>query len=130
MRFSWSRGFAHIAIALLCLSAEGCMGWADIFAQKHTLIGDFGLMQGESAKMEVYLMSKEQSVSVAGPLHQLGWNEQYIIFTDDNWPKPWNVIRVSDHARFTITDGQRTSDPSFKGISIMSPTDAWNSKKR
>jgi hypothetical protein len=106
------------------------MGWGDMFAPKHTLTGNFELMQGESAKTEFYLMSEGQPISVAGPLHQLGWNERYIIFTDDNWPNPWNVIRVKDHTKFTITEGQRTSDPSFKGISIMSPTDAWNSKKR
>jgi hypothetical protein len=106
------------------------MGWFDIFAPKHTLSGDFSLMQGESAESEIYLMSKGQSVSVAGPLHQLGWNQQYIIFTDANWPQPWNVIRVQDHAKFTITDVQRKTDPTFKGISIMSPTDAWNSKAR
>jgi hypothetical protein len=104
------------------------MGWFDIFAPKHKLSGDFSLMQGESADIEVYLMSKGQSVSVAGPLHQLGWNEQYIIYTDANSPQPWNVIQVKDHAEFKITDVQRTTNPAFKGISIMSPIVAWNSK--
>jgi hypothetical protein len=94
------------------------MGWLDIFSPEHTLSGDFPLMQGESANIEVYLMSKGQSVSVAGPLHQLGWNEQYIIFTDANWPKPWNVIRVKDHAKFIITDAQRTTDPGFKEFQL------------
>ena len=35
------------------------MGLFDIFAPKHKLSGDFSLMQGESADIEVYLMSYE-----------------------------------------------------------------------
>ena len=96
-------------------------------APEHKISGNFLLVQGESG---IYLMSDWQTVNVAGPLHQIGWNKQYIIFTDANWPKPWNVIRVKDHTKFTITDTQRTTDPAFNGISIMSPTDAWNSKAR
>ena len=99
-------------------------------APEHKISGDFLLVQSESANVEVYLMSNQQTVSVAGPLHQIGWNKQYIIFTDANWPKPWNVIRVKDHTKFTITDTQRTTDPAFNGILITSPTDAWNSKAR
>jgi hypothetical protein len=94
-------------------------------APDHKVSGNFLLVQGESG---FYLMSDWQTVNVAGPLHQIGWNKQYIIFTDANWPKPWNVMRVKDHTKFTITDAQRTTDPAFNGISIMSPTDAWNSK--
>jgi hypothetical protein len=111
MRFGWNRWLARMAVLLLCMSAEGCMGWFDIFAPRHRLPGDFSLMQGESSNIEVYLMSKGQSVSVAGPLHQLGWSEQYIIFTDANWPKPWNVIRVKDHAKFTIATPRAHDQP-------------------
>jgi hypothetical protein len=96
-------------------------------APERKIFGDFLLVQGESG---VYLMSDWQTVNVAGPLHQIGWNKQYILFTDANWPKPWNVVRVKDHTKFAITDTQRTTDPAFNGIVIMSPTDAWNSKAR
>jgi hypothetical protein len=106
------------------------MGWLDLLAPRHKTSGDFSLMQGEVADPEIYLKSKGQSVSVAGPIHQIGWNDQYIVFTDANWPQPWNVIRVKDHTKFTITDAQRTTDPTFKVIPITSPTDAWNSKPR
>ena len=96
-------------------------------APDHKISGNFLLVQGESG---IYLMSDWQTVNVAGPLHQIGWNKQYIIFTDANRPTPWNVIRVKDHTKFTITDTQRTTDPAFNGILITSPTDAWNSKAR
>ena len=92
---------------------------------EHKISGNFLLVQGESG---VYLMSDWQTVNVAGPLHQIGWNKQYIIFTDANRPNPWNVIRVKDHTKFTITDTQQTTDPAFNGVVIMSPTDAWNTK--
>ena len=117
-------------IALLtCLSTEGCMGWGDMFAPKHLVSGDYSLMQGESdSNPDVYLMVKGSSTSVAGPLHKLGWNQQYIIFTDANWPNPWSVIRVKDHSKFTITETQRVSDSAFKGISIVSPQAAWDAK--
>jgi hypothetical protein len=106
------------------------MGWGDMFAPKHSVSGDYYLMQGESADNEVYLMIKGKSVSETGPLHRFGWNEQYIVFTDANWPNPWNVIRVKEHSKFTITEAQRVTDPAFKGIVILSPQDAWNTKNR
>ena len=130
MTFKFKRWFACMAVLFLCLPAQGCVGWFDLFAPQKKLSGDFALQQGESASLQFYLMSKGQSGSVAGPLHQLGWNEQYIIFTDANWPEPRNVIRVKDHSKFTITEALRTTDPAFKVIPIMSPTDAWNLKKR
>ena len=125
---SWKSYSLCLVLAILSLSADGCLGAADIFAAKHPISADYFLMQGESSENDVYLMSKGSSVSVAGPMHQLGWNQQYILFTDENWPHPWNVIRVKDHAKFTITDSQRLTDPAFKGIAIMSPSSAWNAK--
>jgi hypothetical protein len=120
---------AHLLSGITSLFVRsGLHGLGDMFAPKHAVSGDYLLMQGKSENMEVYLMVKGQSVSVAGPLHDLGWNDQYIIFTDANWPQPWNVIRVKDHAKFTITDAQRTTNPIFKGIAILSPADAWNGK--
>ena len=43
---------------------------------------------------------------------------------------PWNVIRVEDHSKFTITEMQRATEPAFKDIVITSPDDAWKSKTR
>ena len=72
--------------------------------------------------------AQRKSTSVAGPLHKLGWNQQYIIFTDQNWPNPWSVIRVKDHSKFTISETQRLSDSAFTQISILSPQAAWDAK--
>jgi len=96
-------------------------------APEHKIFRDFSLVQGESG---FYLMREWQTVNLAGPLHQIGWDKQYIIFTDANSPNPWNVIRIKDHTKFTITDAQRAADPAFNGIFMMSPTDAWKSKAR
>jgi hypothetical protein len=118
-----------MALLVMCLPTEGCMGWGDVFAPKHVASGDYSLMHGEpDSDNDVYLMVKGKSVSVAGPLHQIGWNQQYVIFTDANWPNPWSVIRVKDHSKFTVTEAQRLTDPAFKGITILSPQDAWNTK--
>jgi hypothetical protein len=107
------------------------MGWGDIFAAKHRVAGDYFFMRGESGSAdEVYLLVKGTSISVAGPLRRVGWNEQYIIFTDENWPTPWSVIEVSDRRKFTITDAQLGTEKAFKDIKMLSPADAWDAKKR
>jgi hypothetical protein len=88
-------------------------------------------MQGEmNPPEEIYLFVKGKPGSVAGYIHRIGWSQRYIIFTDENWPKPWNVIEVQDHKAFTISDSQRTTDERFKEIQLMSPADARKSAKR
>lgn len=125
-RFSRGGSASLVMMLALSLSAIGCLGWGDMFAARHPISGDYFLMQGESdSSSEVYLMSKWRSISEAGPLYKVGWNQQYIIFTDQNWPTPWNVIRVKDHTKFTITEKQRVTDSNFKGIAILLPSDAW-----
>ena len=117
-----------IGIALL-LVPTGCMGWGDMFAPRHRISGDYFLQQGEDPKGdEVYLFVKGASVSVAGPLHQIGWNGQYILFTDANWPAPWNVIRIADHRMSRISAQQMQSDGAFTGIRILSASSAWHQK--
>lgn len=129
MKFFSTKLLFCTALLLTCLSTEGCLGCGDMFAPKHPVSGDYSLMQGESdSNPDLYLMVKGSSTSVAGPLHKVGWNQQYIIFTDENWPTPWSVIRVRDHSQFTITELQRGSDSAFKSISIVSPQSAWDAK--
>lgn len=119
------------ALFILSLGLTGCMGWGDTFAPKHYISGDYFLMLGEPEDPnQVFLLSKGSSISIAGPMDQMGWNKDYIIFTDRNWPQPWSVIRVKDHQKFTITEKQRLADPSFRGIVIKKPSDAWNAKIR
>lgn len=122
---------AVVMLLALSLPVMGCLGWGDMFAPKHYISSEYFLMQGESeSSAGVYLMMKGRSISLAGPLHQVGWNQQYIIFTDENLPDPWNVIRVTDHTQFKITEIQRAADPAFKVISILSPSKAWELKTR
>jgi len=83
----------------------------------------------DDAKSSFYLMQKGKSASVTGPLHEIGWNQQFVLFTDDNWPTRWNVIDVVDHRKFTIAENQRATDGRFSGIKVMSPTDAWTVAK-
>ena len=88
-------------------------------------------MQGENPTgNDVYLMVKEKPGSVSGPLHEIGWSRQYILFTDDNWPTRWNVIDVRTHKMLKITEAQRIGDNSFRIINMLSPADAWNASKR
>lgn len=113
----------------LAFLLTGCLGWGDMFAPRHTISGDYSLMQGEGGD-DIYLFVKGASVSVAGPLHQIGWNGEYIIFTDANWPTPWNVLRVADHHLFKISQQQLQTDNALKGIALLSPSAAWNKKSR
>ena len=112
---------------LLALLLSGCLGWGDMFAPRHAMSGDYFLMQGEGGD-DVYLMVKGSSGSVAGPLHEIGWNSQYIIFTDANWPTPWNVIKVSSHQSFRVSDEQRRTDQRLNDIRLLSPSAAWRAK--
>jgi len=83
-------------------------------------------MEGEgNSPNDLYLLVHPQAISVAGPIHRIGWNQQYIIYTDDNKPTEWNVIEVNEHRQFTTTDIQRTQDSRFKQIAIGSPSEAW-----
>jgi len=87
-------------------------------------------MQGEDPEQpETYLFVGKNSNSFAGPLHKIGWNQQYVIFTDENWPNPWNVIRIENRQKFTITEKQRTTEETYKQIPICSPADAWKYAK-
>jgi hypothetical protein len=84
------------------------------------------LMEGEEGiTKDLYLLVHPKPNSVAGPLHRIGWNQQYILYTDDNRPTEWNVIAVKEHTTFAITDIQRMQDFRFKQIAIGSTSEAW-----
>jgi hypothetical protein len=62
-RLCWTRLLLFFALLLMCLCAEGCMGWGDMFAPKHLISSDYSLMQGEEdSNPDVYLMVKEASI--------------------------------------------------------------------
>jgi hypothetical protein len=83
-------------------------------------------MEGdENTTEDLYLLVRHHSNSVAGRLHRIGWNQQYIIYTDGNDPTEWNVIAVKEHGRFTISEIQRRQDSRFKQIAIGSASEAW-----
>jgi hypothetical protein len=101
-----------------------------MFAEKRPIVGDYLLMQGEKdPNNEIYLFVDGHSGSIAGYLHQIGWNQRYIMFTDENWPKPWNIITVENHKLVTIAEAQRLADADLKNIQIFSPADAWKKAK-
>jgi hypothetical protein len=107
---------------LLSAVSVGCLGWGDMFAPKRSVAGDY-FLKGDDDLETFYLFAHPGQGSVAGPLRRIGWNQQYIIYTDDN--KPRNVIAVKEHTQFTITDVQRMQDSRFKQIPIGSAPDAW-----
>jgi hypothetical protein len=129
MRFLNRRLSGFVGLTLVSLALTGCLGWGAIFAEQRALSGDYSLIQGEG-NGSVYLMVKGRSGSVAGPLHEIGWSQRYIVFTDDNWPTRWSVMDVAAHQMFKLPDSQRMIDDRFKGIKIISPQDAWTAAKR
>jgi hypothetical protein len=87
-------------------------------------------MQGEGYPDNgLFVMEKGRSGSITGALHEIGWNQNYILFTDDNRPARWSVIDVAAHKVVNITESQRVADDKFRGISIMRPIDAWTAAK-
>ncbi|MGB8521461.1 MAG: hypothetical protein WCD43_00715 [Candidatus Acidiferrales bacterium] len=117
-----------VAVLFLFVPLSGCMGWGDMFAPRRPIAGDYYLMQGEAAEA-LYLFVRGNQSSIAGPVHRIGWNHQYIIYTDDNKPTEWNVIAVKEHTPFTINDVQRAQDSRFQQIVILSWSDAWEKSK-
>ena len=108
----------------------GCLGWGDMFGEKPVIAGDYFLMEGEqNTTDDLYLFTGDNTVSVAGPLDRIGWNQQYIVFTDAKYPDQWNVIAVKEHSRLRITDNQRTQDSRFDHISVGSTAAAWQRAK-
>ena len=117
-------------VLVLIIPLAGCIGWGDMFRERLTVSGDYFLMEGEGDSTDnLYLFNRDDSNSVAGPLKRIGWNQQYIVFTDANNPTPWNVITVKDHSKFTITDIQRSQDSRLQQIAIGSTSEAWQKAK-
>jgi hypothetical protein len=84
----------------------GCIGFGDLFAEKHSLAGDYYLMQREVSPSDVYLFVGHESTSIAGPLHQ-NWVESGLHpFTNGNRLQAWNLINVNGHRITTITEAQ------------------------
>ena len=116
-----------ISVFILFIPLTGCLGWGDMFAPKRPIAGDYFLMEGETSGL--YLFVRGNNSSVTGKLHQIGWNHQYIIYTDDNKPIEWNVIAVKEHNQFTINEIQRAQDSRLQQIVIGSPPKAWERAK-
>jgi hypothetical protein len=108
------------------------MGWGDMLAVKQSVAGGYYLMQPQEGPSpgDIYLFDGRASHSVAGPLHQIGWNQHYIIFTDANQPQPWNVIDVNAHKTIFITEGQRATEETFRTINVLTPAQAWTKARR
>ena len=127
-----ARGFRNVVgLSTLSFALNGCLGWLDIFAEQRPLSGTYSLMQGEGYPDNgLFVMEKGRSVSISEPLHEIGWNQTYILFTDDNWPTRWSLIDVAAHQVLKITESQRSVDGRFRGINILTPKDAWIAAKR
>jgi hypothetical protein len=119
-----------MGVLLLLLPLTGCLGWGDLFQEKRFIAGDYFLMESDrNTTDDLYLFTGDNSGSIAGPLNRIGWNQQYIVFTNARLPTQWNVITVKDHSEFNITDTQRTEDARFRKIIVGSASEAWQRSK-
>jgi hypothetical protein len=112
-----------VAVLLVFLPLAGCMGWGDVLAPKRPVAGDYFLMEGKESE-DLYLFVRGNDNSITGKLHRIGWNHQYIVYTDENKPVEWNVIAINDHSEFMINDSQRRRDSRFQQIVIGSWSEA------
>ncbi len=115
-------------VFLLSVALAGCVGWGDMFSPKRAIAGDYFLMEGETPN-SLYLLVRGNAGSVTGELCRIGWNRQYIIYTDENQPIKWNVIAVEGHKQFKINDIERAHDSRFREIVISSQSEAWEKAK-
>lgn len=119
---------AQALLLFLLLPLAGCLGWGDMFAPKRFIVGDYFLTEGDTSG-DLFLCLRGNDSSVTGQLHRIGWNQRYILYTDDNKPTEWNVIDAPEHRRFTIDDAQRAHDSRFDQIVICSRPEAWEKAK-
>jgi hypothetical protein len=117
-----------VAVFVLFLPLAACMGWGDLFAPKRPVAGDYFLMEGKESD-DLHLFVRGNDISITGKLHRIGWNHQYIVYTDENKPVEWNVIAIKDHSEFMINDSQRSQDSRFQQIVIESLSEAWEKAK-
>ena len=119
-----------MGVLLLILPLTGCLGWGDLFQEKRFIAGDYFLMESDrNTTDDLYLFTGNNTVSIAGQLNRIGWNQQYIIFTDANQPAQWKVITVKEHRESKITDTQRAQDSRFQHIILVSTSEAWQRAK-
>jgi hypothetical protein len=119
-----------MGVLLFVLPLTGCLGWGDLFQEKRFIAGNYFLMESDlNTTDDLYLFTGDNSVSIAGPLNRIGWNQQYIVFTNAGFPKQWNIITVKEHSEFNITDIQRTQDARFQKIIVGSASEAWQRSK-
>jgi hypothetical protein len=119
-----------IGVLLVLLPLTGCLGCGDLFQEKRFIAGDYFLMESDrNTTDDLYLFTGDNTVSIAGPLNRIGWNQQYIVFVDARFPTQWNVITVKDHSESKITDAQRTQDARFQHIIVGSASEGWQRAK-
>jgi len=83
-------------------SAAKLDGLGDIFAEKHTLAGNYFLMNGnggEEPNYYLFLPDHSRSGSITGPLQTIGWNQNFIL--TQNAHDDWNVFAI-DPARRSV----------------------------
>ena len=106
--------------------ASGCLGAGDIFSETHHISGRYELAEGDAANPEeIWLFEKGSMTSLAGPLGSIGWNAQYVVFTERDAPVRWQVLDVSTGMRSVLSEEQRLRDPRLRSIAPLTPKTAW-----
>ena len=123
---AFARAFVRSVVLMSLLFLSGCVGIGDMFEEKRHLTGDYYIERPDGG---IYLFVEGKSSSVTGHIQQIGWNQQYIIFTDINSPQPWSLIVVKEHRTLTITEAERIANEGLKKIRIINPSEAWNRAK-
>lgn len=112
-------------LPLFCLALSGCVGEGSLFKHKQALTGDYFLARGTDGYNERYLGLKNKEADIPIRVDQIGWNQDYILFTSADCPKEWNVINVKTKDQFTISESERVQNKQFENIAIAAPEVAW-----
>jgi len=117
-----------LALVMAAVLLQSCLGWGDMFAQKRTVVGDYFMMTGEGDEPEYYLLRRGQSVSTAGPLRSIGWDQSFILTQDAANPGGWGVFAL-DAARYPVpTNAAQRGELILRlkrTIRLRSPAEVW-----
>jgi hypothetical protein len=88
------------------LALQSCAGWGDVFAPKRTVVDPYFLMTSGDGKppSQYFLFKRDRSGSIAGPIIEIGWDQQFILVWDEGSGHEWRIFAVDPRQHPVPTD--------------------------
>ena len=90
---------AALVTCLMFLLLQGCAGWGDVFEERRSVAGRYFLMTSGDGRSpsQYFLFQRGRSGSIAGPVKELGWNEQFVLLWDEGSGGDWRMFPIDPY---------------------------------